>query len=480
MMDNTALKYIKFTPLLFVLTLLLILSCNDDEMGNPDPGTTNPDDMEMNPMEDDASMSGDTTSVDSEKQYLTLDSDYLFDQEKLYTYELLLSEENLEYINNDPAAEEYVSGALVFQGDTISPVGIRYKGSIGAFVGCVSGANWADPSGSKTCTKLSMKVKINYEGRQEKFYGLKKLQFHSMNNDDSQLRERVGYALFREMGVPAPRAVHARLLINGEYNGLFALIEQVDGRFAKHNWDDDDGNIYKEVWPLHMDGYPLDEQTYAAALETNEELGDVSLMREFGSALETAESESEIQQVIRTYMHLDEALAYCVVDRMIRHDDGPFHWYCDQVCTNHNYFWYEEPNNKKLHLVAWDLDNAFENILGDANPVTPIADEWGETRNNCEPFTYGFFFLRQWSASCDKLTGGWASFETEYDGIKQDFKAGPFSQAAINEKVTRWSEQIEQATLEANQLHGDAVTLNAWDRAVDRLLEEIAFQRENG
>ena len=50
-------------------------------------------------------------------------------------------------INDDPTKEEYIEGALIFEGDTISPVGIRYKGSVGAFVGCTSGKNPLEPSG---------------------------------------------------------------------------------------------------------------------------------------------------------------------------------------------------------------------------------------------------------------------------------------------------------------------------------------------
>jgi hypothetical protein len=92
-----------------------------------------------------------------------------------------------------------VAASLVFRGDTISPAGIRYKGSIGAFVGCLSGPDWGNPSGYKICPKLSMQVKINWDGREETFYGLKKLQFHSMNLDPSQMRERLGYWFFRQM-----------------------------------------------------------------------------------------------------------------------------------------------------------------------------------------------------------------------------------------------------------------------------------------
>jgi len=95
-----------------------------------------------------------------DEQYLNQNSDYIFDQEKLHTFELDIPESALDLLNDDPAAEEYVEGSLTFEGETISPVGIRYKGSIGAFVGCVSGTDWANPSGHKTCTKLTMKIKI--------------------------------------------------------------------------------------------------------------------------------------------------------------------------------------------------------------------------------------------------------------------------------------------------------------------------------
>ena len=94
-----------------------------------------------------------TITPKGSEQYLNLDSDYIFDQESLHTFELKIPSNALAEIDADPAAEENVEGMLIFKGDTVSPVGIRYKGDIGAFVGCLSGKDVFDPSGD-----LSMKL----------------------------------------------------------------------------------------------------------------------------------------------------------------------------------------------------------------------------------------------------------------------------------------------------------------------------------
>lgn len=415
-----------------------------------------------------------------DEQFLNMDSDYIFDQSKLATFELKIPDSALAQINANPAAEQYVEGMLIFEGDTISPVGVRYKGSIGAFVNCLSGSDWGNPSGQKICTKLSMKIKINWNGADYKFYGLKKLQFHSQNQDNSQMRERLGYWLFRDMGVPAPRSVHARLMINGKYSGLYALTEQIDGRFAKYNFEDNDGNLYKEIWPLNMNGQPFSEQTYLTHLKTNEdESPSAALIRDFAQEIANA-APADLQAVIANRMDIQEIISYAVVDRTIRHDDGPFHWYCGgNSCSSHNFYWYEEPNLGKLHLIPWDLDNAFENIIFNANPVTPIADDWGQITANCSPFEYGIWGLEQWSASCDKLTGGWASFETEYEQTLSQFKNNSLVAAQVNALLSDWKNQIRAATLEAEQTHDDALSVSRWELALGQLQSQLQYARDN-
>ena len=384
------------------------------------------------------------------EKYLSLNSDYIFDQKELRTYDLILPKSSLEEIDSDPVAEKYVEGMLVFENDTISPVGIRYKGSVGAFVGCTSGPDFANPSGYKTCTKLSMKVKINWKGRDENFFNLKKLQFHSQNLDDSKLHERLGYWLFREIGVMAPRSVHARLNINGKFSGVYALTEQIDSQFIDYNFQDKKGNLYKEVWPIDFKGNIQSDQSLKKSLKTNEDKNpSFEIIKSFAEQILESQGENALKDIIISRMDVDKIIPLIVVDRIIRNDDGPFHWYCNEsdFCSNHN-------------------------------PVTPIADDFGQITNNCQPFEFGPWNIKQWSASCDKLTKGWAYFSDELFNNKINFLNGPFEENLINDLVNEWVDQIESSVKEESKAHSDAISFEKWKGSLDFLISQLSFARD--
>ena len=414
-----------------------------------------------------------------DENYLNIGSEYIFDQSKLHTFEINLPEGALNYLDKDPTLEEYVEASLTFNGETISPVKIRYKGSIGAWIDGVSGEDWGNPSGEKTATKLSLKINFNWNENSTKFYGLNKLQLHSQNNDPSQMRERLGYWLYRQMGVPAPRAVHARVIINGKFYGVYALIEQIDDAFAAHNFVDGSGNVYKEVWPLNDQGEALEACDFLRNLKTNTSgIPSAKLMSNFAEEIEASETDENLMLKIEQYMDIDKVLAYAVVDYTIRNDDGAFHWYCEKEgCGNHNFYWVEEPSSGKIHLIPWDLDHAFDNIIKEMNPVTPIADGWGEKTNNCSAFPYGDWDIYQKSAVCDKLIGGWTLYSEKFNELKTNFLNGPLSFGQADSKIEEWANQIRNATKEAARNHNDAVSIKEWESAMEILKAQLAYAR---
>jgi len=283
------------------------------------------------------------------------------------------------------------------------------------------------------------------------------------------------------MGVPAPRSVHAKVFINGEYSGLYALTEQIDGRFTRYHFPEDGkGNLYKEVWPLTSDGNPQIHEAYHAALKTNEdENASISLISNFANEVASAPTVDGLKSIIEESMNLDEIISYWVVDRTIRHDDGPYHWYCGEGdCTNHNFYWYEESNLGQLHLIPWDLDNAFDNITG-GNEFIAVKDKWGETSNGCQPFKLNFWLADQKSACCDKLIKGWASYQLAFEEKKKEFIEGPFSNSSVENQLNKWQTQIRSAVIEADNKHGDAISESTWQDAVSELKLQVEKAKEN-
>jgi hypothetical protein len=269
-------------------------------------------------------------------------------------------------------------------------------------------------------------------------------------------------------------------VINGTFIGLFALVEQIDGRFTKQYFDNGDGNLYKEVWPLTNKGQLVSDQTFRDALKTNEdENPNFHIIRSLGVNMRNAQ-ESQYLNELSKWMDIEQSLAYCAVDRTIRHDDGPFHWYCNgSNCTNHNFYLYEDPIKEKLHLVAWDLDNAFENIRFGSNPVTPVADDFGEITNNCNPFPYGSWSLPQWSATCDPIFKALSQDMNLYNQKVQELKSGPMSESNVNVLLDKWYQQVLTSVDEASQIHSDAIEVQEWNNAISKLKDDLVYAREH-
>lgn len=357
---------------------------------------------------------------------------YVYDQDELRVFEVEIAPADLAVVDADPSAEQYVPAVLHFEGQSYD-VGYRYKGSIGAFLApCTSGFGGGAKQG-----KCSVKLSFNWVDPEARFMGLKKLQFHSMNNDSSWLRERLGYTMFREMGVPAPRAVHAILSVNGQPE-LFALVEQIDGRFTRSRFTEGGkGNLYKEVWPLYTTPDP-----YLNALKTNEdENPSVDRMVQLQAAVQEGAASFE------GWVDRDAMARYMAVDRVIMNDDGAFHLYCYQGAignntvgpANHNYYWYEATDHDRFWIIPWDLDHSMQEVLGAAH----IAADWRVPQTNCGGC--GFGSISGPAPGCDPVIANFQDWMTDYDAMVDQFIAGPFSKGNVDGKLAVWRAQIEAA-----------------------------------
>ncbi len=384
---------------------------------------------------------------------------WVFDEAALRTYTLSLDPAVWENLIATAIDEVYVLADLDVDGERLpQQVGLRFKGSFGTLDACF------DDAGELVCSKLSMKLKLDEADPSQRLRGLKRLNFHSMRTDRSLLHERLGYRLFREMGVPAPRATHARMIVNGEYQGVFALVEDIDGRFTKSRFSDGDGNLYKEHWPDTDDVVSLDEK-----LETNEDAPDHSAMLAFHAALTAAGSDA-LAGVVAQYTDVDRLASYLAVDRVIRNWDGVTAFYCfGESCDNHNYFFYQHEAEPRFTLVPWDLDNTF-GVSDGFDPVPSAVDVPADCSVRYEVFPD----VAVQAPACDPLLQGVARAErARYAGELARLLEGPFTLERMNRWLDAWQAQLEPAVAEDAKGPG----LLAFRVAVSHLRDDLNVLR---
>lgn len=380
----------------------------------------------------------------------------VFDPDVVHTFDVELAAADLATADSDPSAEQYVPARFSFEGATYD-IGYRYKGSLGAFFPPCT--NFIDGSKDGKC---SIKISFNWKDPEGKFFGLKKLLFHSMNNDPSMLRERLGYSLFRKMGVPASRATHAVLRINGKAE-IYAMVEEVDGRFTRSRFTEGGkGNLYKEIWPTNVDA-----QAYLNALETNEDaMPSVERVLRFQQAI------AQGPEAMGAWMDLDVTTSYMAVDRVIVNDDGAFHLYCGGNAlsnnpnspSNHNYYWYEAEAADRLWLIPWDLDHS----MSDRSDPPHITRSWRDvpTAEECNVCASGSLGASGPPSACDAVLRNFQAWVPAYEAKVDRLIEGPFSKPTTDADLARWKQQIIDAGFPVNDAAiTDLIRVLDWARA---------------
>ena len=348
---------------------------------------------------------------------------------------------------------------------TVARIGVRYKGSVGSLRLCF------DQQGNRTCPKLSMKLDFDQYVGGQRFLGLEHLNLHAMMRDPSLMKDRLAYGLFRAAGVPAPRANHARLSVNGDDLGLFAQVEAIDGEFVEDHFrpiDGGEGNLYKEVWPVHTTPEP-----YRAALETNASpTADVSRMIRFAQAI-TAATPATFRATAAAWTDLPVLVSFLAVDRLIDSWDGFVGWYCNQAgqCGNHNFYWYEETGRDRVWLLPWDLDNTMQ-------VPSPIRTnygmpDWNASPTDCalRPIFLGFYGR---PPACDRLTALMvAALWTDYQARTAELLAGIAGPGVLEAQIDAMRTQLAPEVAS----DPDGPSMAQWQAAVTDLRNDIATLR---
>lgn len=294
-------------------------------------------------------------------------SERLFDGSALHDFNLEIPQQSWRAINDDADPGEcmniirpYHAGGLTLDDQTFAGVGIHIKG------GCGSSRNLDE--------KAAFKVNISWDDpavagcpATRELLGQRKLAFNNSVQDASHTREFLAYQLFRAAGVPAPRVTHVRLSVNGEYWGIYNLVETIERAFLKRWFADHKGMMWEGAYhcdvvpknvpnsPTRMSCFDLEftRDECDGPLDPRRDPQDWSLLSRLAQGLATQPT-GTVMDHLAQYFDLEQLFAYWAVESALGHWDGFF----GRVVNNFRV--YHHPSDDRYYFIPWGTDQTLE------------------------------------------------------------------------------------------------------------------------
>ena len=277
----------------------------------------------------------------------------LFDGGRVHTIDIKIEDWG-EFVE-DARAEEYVACTVEIDGEEFYNVGLRAKGN-----------NSLRLTEEYGLSRYSLKLEFDQFLDGGNYYGLDKFSLDASFQDNSYLKTYMVYDMMAFMGVPTPLCSYAWVTVNGEDWGLFLAVEEPEESFARRNFGNDYGELYKpdyrslnaenaDVALKYIDDNP---DSYPGIFENAKFKTSKSDQERVIEALKTLSTGENLE----TAVNVDEVLRYFTVQVFVMNWDS----YIGH--TGHNYFLYEE--NGVLSILPWDYNLAFGTYaLGMTDPV---------------------------------------------------------------------------------------------------------------
>jgi hypothetical protein len=137
-------------------------------------------------------------------------------------------EKELEEFHN---TDVEVPCALTVDGKRYADVGVHFRGM-------------SSYMGVRTGSKRSLNLSMDFADSKQRLYGSKTLNLLN-GHDDGSFMDAVLYSHLARTHIPAPKANFVKVVINGEYWGVYTNVQQFDKEFVKENYKTDKGTRWK-------------------------------------------------------------------------------------------------------------------------------------------------------------------------------------------------------------------------------------------
>ena len=213
-----------------------------------------------------------------------------------------------------------------------------------------------------------------------------------MHSDFSMMHERMAYWLARNAGVPASRANHALVTVNGQPYGLYANVETVKKNILKRTFGNNTGALFTAT---DVDFVAADIPLFELVTGPD----DRTMLSGLAAAL-AAPSPTDAMAAASSYADIDQFTrfwAMCAVVGQL--DSMPY------SNPGDDYFAYANPATGRLAFMPWGIDESF--YAGDVD-VSMIHSVLA-VQCKATPACYGKFVDNVWDVLAMAERLGWAA-----------------------------------------------------------------------
>jgi spore coat protein CotH len=226
---------------------------------------------------------------------------------------------------------------------------------------------------SRSPIKLGLRVEFEYYTAGQRFLGMKALLLDNLLADASMVRERVALALFARMGQPTPRESFCRLFINNVFQGVYALVEDVDPIFVARTIDDGSGYLfeYHFVSPFYGEFLGEEFEAYKPRFEARSREGESDAaiygpLREMFRVINQAD-DATWQAQVDSVLDLSQLVTHLAIEMFLAENDGLL-----GGAGMANFNLYRPANSSRHRFIVWDKDTTFFDVR--FSVVTRVAE----------------------------------------------------------------------------------------------------------
>ena len=267
----------------------------------------------------------------------------IFNQGVLHDVRLSMDPGDWQALRDNFRSNQYYAANITLDSETYNQVGIRSRGA-----------------GSRDATTPGLEVDFNRYVPTQEFHGYKRLSLDNHTTDTSMLRERLAFTVFEAMGISAPQLAHTRFTVNGEYWGVYSVVESISKPFLQARFGEESGALfdYEYLFPYGFEWRGPDPAAYIPVPfqpETNENRPETGPnLVEFVRAINQTPDASFVS-TMSGLLDVDRFLAYVAVENAIAEYDG----FVGDFGMN-NLFLYRFGGQSRFVFIPWDKDSSFQ------------------------------------------------------------------------------------------------------------------------